>query len=394
MSSYTIPGPAANGGTNIISQDTFAASGASVSGTGGGGGGGGGVTQIIAGTNITISPKEGTGVVTIDATGGGSYVPDAQFSSITMQPLTGYISTAFITATGDGLSICPAITLATADNDIRASYQIGFQSGSQSTINQGILQIGKNYWLGVDGKDVTGLAATSFSTVYGAFQPICGSELYVNNSDNTGNGTGRISYIDSVSSMNLEAAGGPITISTLSVSSINGTSINAFGGTSVPDAQFSSITMNVNGYMSTGNVTVTSLGGNTPGMTFATRPTVPTGSCPIVFNSAGQESIDEGQLAVAKSSWIGVDSAPVSGLGVFAFSTILGSFQPVCCGDLYINNSDSGGFGTGLMSYVDSLSTLKLEAAGGPVTVSTLSVSSIGGISWDRISTVIGNAPA
>ena len=31
----------------------------------------GGVTQITAGTNITISPVEGTGNVTINATGGG-----------------------------------------------------------------------------------------------------------------------------------------------------------------------------------------------------------------------------------------------------------------------------------------------------------------------------------
>lgn len=35
------------------------------------GGGGGGVTQIVAGTNVTISPIGGTGVVTINATGGG-----------------------------------------------------------------------------------------------------------------------------------------------------------------------------------------------------------------------------------------------------------------------------------------------------------------------------------
>jgi hypothetical protein len=34
-------------------------------------GGGGGVTQIIAGTNITISPTGGTGVVTINSTGSG-----------------------------------------------------------------------------------------------------------------------------------------------------------------------------------------------------------------------------------------------------------------------------------------------------------------------------------
>jgi hypothetical protein len=33
-----------------------------------GGGGGGGVTQIVAGTNVTISPSGGTGAVTINAT--------------------------------------------------------------------------------------------------------------------------------------------------------------------------------------------------------------------------------------------------------------------------------------------------------------------------------------
>jgi hypothetical protein len=37
----------------------------------GGGGGGGGVTQLVAGTNVTLSPAGGTGVVTINATGGG-----------------------------------------------------------------------------------------------------------------------------------------------------------------------------------------------------------------------------------------------------------------------------------------------------------------------------------
>lgn len=37
-----------------------------------GGGGGGGVTQLIAGTNITLSPSIGTGTVTVNATSGGS----------------------------------------------------------------------------------------------------------------------------------------------------------------------------------------------------------------------------------------------------------------------------------------------------------------------------------
>ena len=41
-------------------------------GSGGGGGGEPGVTQIVAGSNITISPGDGQGVVTINASGGGA----------------------------------------------------------------------------------------------------------------------------------------------------------------------------------------------------------------------------------------------------------------------------------------------------------------------------------
>jgi hypothetical protein len=41
-------------------------------GAGGGGGGQPGVTQIVAGNNITISPGDGEGVVTINATAGGA----------------------------------------------------------------------------------------------------------------------------------------------------------------------------------------------------------------------------------------------------------------------------------------------------------------------------------
>jgi len=52
-------GPATYGG-NVINIPQYAGSG------------GAGVTQIIAGTNVTVSPSGGTGAVTINATGGGS----------------------------------------------------------------------------------------------------------------------------------------------------------------------------------------------------------------------------------------------------------------------------------------------------------------------------------
>lgn len=37
---------------------------------------GGGVTQLIAGTNVTLSPSGGTGIVTINASGSGTSLPD------------------------------------------------------------------------------------------------------------------------------------------------------------------------------------------------------------------------------------------------------------------------------------------------------------------------------
>jgi hypothetical protein len=52
----------------------------------------GGVTQIIAGTNVTISPTEGTGSVTINATGGGSSV--FPIYQVTLNIIGGLIDTA------------------------------------------------------------------------------------------------------------------------------------------------------------------------------------------------------------------------------------------------------------------------------------------------------------
>lgn len=54
-----------------VSGQASSAVWASVGSGGGGGGGGGGVEQIIAGTNITVAPSDGLGIVTVNASGGG-----------------------------------------------------------------------------------------------------------------------------------------------------------------------------------------------------------------------------------------------------------------------------------------------------------------------------------
>jgi hypothetical protein len=55
-----------------------------------GGGGGGGVSQIVAGTNITVSPSGGTGTVTVNASGGGLYGTGSPQGVVTASPGTPY----------------------------------------------------------------------------------------------------------------------------------------------------------------------------------------------------------------------------------------------------------------------------------------------------------------
>jgi len=136
-----------------------------------------------------------------------------------------------------------------------------------------------------------------------------------------------------------------------------------------------------------------SVGGGTAGIIVDTNPNSSSSSLPILFNSAGQDNVNSGQLAIGKTYWPGVTGETVRGLAVYAFSTVSGSFQPVCCGDLYVNNSDGGGDGTGRITYVDALSTMSLTAAGatGNVTISSCVTSSINGTSWTALlSTVVG----
>jgi len=66
--------PALTGGiaNNVVLSVTKMEGVAGPVGPTGAAGAPGGVTEIIAGTNITISPTEGTGSVTINSTGGGS----------------------------------------------------------------------------------------------------------------------------------------------------------------------------------------------------------------------------------------------------------------------------------------------------------------------------------
>ena len=63
-----------------------------------GGAGGGGVTQIVAGTNITISPVGGTGVVTINASSTTTSASYAASASVAVSSSYAYSSSVAVSS--------------------------------------------------------------------------------------------------------------------------------------------------------------------------------------------------------------------------------------------------------------------------------------------------------
>jgi hypothetical protein len=136
--------------------------------------------------------------------------------------------------------------------------------------------------------------------------------------------------------------------------------------------------------------------GGTVGIIMGTDPAAFTQSVPLIFQSGGQSTIQAGEIQLIKSPFLGINSEQVTGLVVQAFSTIYGSCQPLVVGDLYVNNSDTSGAGSGRISYDDNVSSMSLTAAGsGNVNISSVVTSSINGIPFDYIiSTLQGLSPS
>ena len=334
--------------------------------------------SVIASNNVYANVVD---PLTVIGSGGGAVPANLAVSTLTVAgaPVSG----------GYG-----GVTIDTNPDLSYASVPIVFNSAGQDNVDAGQLQIRKTGWGGINSENIFGLGVTAFSTVSGSYQPLCCGDLYVNNSDGTGDGTGRITYVDAVSTLSLTAAGptGNVTISSIVTSTINGTSWPALvstvnggggGGGAVP----------ANLAVSTLTVAGANVYGGPAGVTIDKNINYNVASLPIFFNNVGQDNISSGQLQILKYLWPGINGETVYGLGVSAFSTVFGSFQPVCCGDLYVNNGDSVGQGTGRITYVDALSTMSLTASGatGNVTISSCVTSTINGTSWPAlVSTVIG----
>jgi hypothetical protein len=186
-------------------------------------------------------------------------------------------------------------------------------------------------------------------------------------------------------------------LSLLNISSINGAVYVPGGGGSVP-ADLTVSTLTAAQGISTSVLKVTGGGAEGElGLVMGTNVAFVTESLVLAFNSQGQENVDQGQLAILKSNGLRSVSKPTAlgGLGVYAFSTVLGSYQPLGASDIYIfeqgiDNYDTQAFM--LEAKNSPVSSLNVQAPNVNIS-SLLGVSSINGINFARISTVVGQAP-
>jgi len=139
------------------------------------------------------------------------------------------------------------------------------------------------------------------------------------------------------------------------------------------------------GSISTPVINVVGSLGQAAVLTIGTNPGFGANSQYVVFNSGGQETVDEGQLTIHKIGILTSVSKPAnaSGLAVNAFSTVSGAFQPVGCSDLYIYSEANDG--TNLAFALEAtnapVSSLNIQAPN--VNISSLiGVSSINGVPY------------
>jgi len=92
-----------------------------------GGGGGGGVSQILAGTNVTISPSNGLGTVTINAAGGGG-TPGGSQGTIQYNNAGSFAGDPNFTTNGSGAVVAKYLTVYSAGD---LSVQRTFSAASE-----------------------------------------------------------------------------------------------------------------------------------------------------------------------------------------------------------------------------------------------------------------------
>jgi hypothetical protein len=124
-------------------------------------GGGGGVSQILAGTNVTVSPVGGTGVVTINATGGGGGVSQIiAGSNITISPAGGTGAVTINSTPAGGASI-PSGTVMSF---FQAAAPTGWTKVTNAAVDNAALRL-------VTGTGGGSGGSTGFTTTFTSYTP-------------------------------------------------------------------------------------------------------------------------------------------------------------------------------------------------------------------------------
>jgi hypothetical protein len=230
-------------------------------GTSTSGGGGSGVTQIVAGTGISVSPIGGTGVVTINATGSGTgTVTNIATSTVDTGGLGFTLTGGPITTSGTvTLTVPPLATLQTA---------LGLGNIAYSNYNGNGLQVlgGGGVWVTANTGTVTSIATS-------------GSGLGFSLSGGTITTTGTVTLATPTDT----ALRTSLNIGNVANTNYNGNGLQVLAGNGSWVAQTGGVTQIIAGT----NVTISPIGG-TGAVTINSAGATPSGAnTEIQFNNAG-----------------------------------------------------------------------------------------------------------
>jgi hypothetical protein len=392
-------------GQTFISQDTYASAGASLSGLGGGGGTVGPVINGLQTINadptvnflinqegdneVSLQNNNGNNDITIKADGSiqfnynndygviidptgrsieiypGSSNPEGALEGIST--INGVGVGAFTGSIPANLNVSTLAVIGTGNITLDADPSAGesafllFNTPGQDTEAAGQLAINKipNILSLGPVSTVSGLLVNSFSTVFGQVQPIMSKSIILGGDNNDATKPGaEIGYTNTTSTLSMYAPN--VNISSLvGVSSINGAPYSTGGG--VP----ANLTVSTLTVLSTLSVIGSGL------LTLNTNLNNPVISGRLLFNTAGQDTEDAGQLGLLKYTGL-ASLGPVtsqSGLLVNAFSTVTGQLQPIMSKSIILggDNNDSGTPGAEI-GYTNTTSTLSMYAPNVAVT--------------------------